>query len=328
MPDFATLTRIDLRAGWPGEARDFTPWLADNLTQLGDALGIDLELVAQEVPVGSFSLDLLARDVGRDRLVVIENQLEATNHDHLGKLLTYAAGHDASVAVWVTANFREEHRQALDWLNQRTDENTEFFGVVVELIRIGDSPFAVNFRPVAFPNSWGKETKAASASGSMSNKKLAYQAYFQTLLDELRSKYNFTRVRSASPRENCGFGTGYSGIELIAWFVGDDRLRAEVYLNRSEPENKAIYDLLHARKDEIESAFGAKLTWERLDNRKASRIAIYRAGSITDSDEELDELRGWLIDQLLRLRETFVPRLNQVLKSERAPVIETKPSGE
>ena len=163
--NLAKIERVDLREAWPNEARDFTPWLAENIAELGEALGMDLELQETEAAVGGYSLDVLATDRDQNRPVIIENQLEATNHAHLGQLLTYAAGYDANVIVWLTREFRDEHRQALDWLNQRTGEDTEFFGVVVELWRIGDSPLAPHFRLVATPNEWGK---AQIRSNSMS----------------------------------------------------------------------------------------------------------------------------------------------------------------
>ena len=133
---------------------DFTPWLAENITELGKVLGMDLELQAQEAPVGSYSLDILARDLGSDSLVVIENQLESTDHDHLGKLLTYAAGFDADVRVWIAKEFKDEHREALDSLNHRTDGDTQYFGIEVELWKIDNSRPAVNFNLVATPNEW------------------------------------------------------------------------------------------------------------------------------------------------------------------------------
>ena len=155
MPDIARLEPVDLREVWRNEASDFTPWLADNLDRLGEALGMDLELVQTEAPVGSFSLDIQARDANGDRKVVIENQLEQTNHDHLGKVLTYAAGNDADVMVWVVRDFRDEHRQALDWLNQRTSEETEFWGVVVRAV-IGNSAPAPVFDVFHVPTHSGR----------------------------------------------------------------------------------------------------------------------------------------------------------------------------
>ena len=145
--DLASIDRVDLREVWPHEADDFTPWLAENISRLGEALGLDLELQDTEAAVGGYSLDVLATDLNRNRTVVIENQLESTDHNHLGQLLTYAAGLDASVVVWITKEFRDEHRQALDWLNQHTDDETEFFGVAVEAWKIDGSRPAPALQP-------------------------------------------------------------------------------------------------------------------------------------------------------------------------------------
>ena len=214
MADLARIEKVDLRTIWEHEAQDFTPWLAENLSQLGQELGMDLELQEREAPVGRYSLDLLAHDLGSNRPVIIENQLEGTNHDHLGKLLTYTSGYNANVVVWIAREFRDEHRQALDWLNQRTDENTEFFGVVVELWRIDNSRPAVKFNPVSTPNEWrkGNVNPIPSGNPNLSERRERYQIFFQGLIDTLREDHKFTGARKGRPQNWYNFASGNSGI--------------------------------------------------------------------------------------------------------------------
>ncbi|MYF55606.1 DUF4268 domain-containing protein, partial [Candidatus Poribacteria bacterium] len=144
MQNFSVLKKIPLREIWKNEASDFTPWLESNIETLGEALGMDLVVTGREASVGDFSLDLLAQVDSGSKTAIIENQFKHTNHDHLGKLLTYAAGYDASIVVWISEAIREEHRQALEWLNQKTDTETQFFGVVVEILQIDNSNHAIN----------------------------------------------------------------------------------------------------------------------------------------------------------------------------------------
>ncbi len=146
------LERVELRQVWTGEAADFPPWLAQNIAVLGDALNLELELEAQEQPVGPFRADILCKDTATGQWVLIENQLARTDHTHLGQLLTYAAGLDAVTVVWVAARFTDEHRAALDWLNAHTGEDIDFFGLEIELWRIGSSPIAPKFNVVSKPN--------------------------------------------------------------------------------------------------------------------------------------------------------------------------------
>ena len=159
MTEFGKLKIRDPREIWPNEARDFTPWLAKNIKELGNTLEMDLVIEKEEADVGDFSLDLLAKDLSTGRLVIIANQLSQTDHDHLGKLLTYAGALDASVIIWISTMIRDEHRQPLEWLNQKTDSEIDFFGVLMEVLQIDDSKPVFNFRPVVYPNEWVKGGK-------------------------------------------------------------------------------------------------------------------------------------------------------------------------
>ena len=210
---FGKITKLNLRDIWPKEAFNFTPWLAENLSALGEALGMELELKEKEASVGDFSLDLLAKDLGSGRTVIIENQLTQTDHDHLGKLLTYAAGFNASTVIWVAETIRDEHRQSLEWLNQRTDEDTQFFGVVVEVFRIDNSNPAYSFKPVVYPNEWQK-SKKRQTSTNISSKGEAYRNYFQSLIDELREKHKFTNAKIGQPQNWYSFSSGFSNISI------------------------------------------------------------------------------------------------------------------
>ena len=300
---------VDPRKLWEKEAGDFTPWLAQNLCLLGEALGLDLELVQTEKAVGSFACDIQATDTGRDRPVIIENQLEPTDHRHLGQLLTYAAGLDAAVIVWISPVVREEHREALDWLNRHTDDRIEFFAVAVEAIRIDDSKPAVQFRLVAFPNAWSK-TVAPSASTEISDKRLRYQQFFQGVIDDLRDTHKITNARAAQPQSWYAFSSGISGITYNVAFASGDRMRAELYIDVGDAvRNKAIFDTLHGNKGEYEQKLGL-LDWERLDTKRACRISLVQADTtIDDAATHGAEMRAWLVQGLLNMRTAFGPHL-------------------
>lgn len=306
------LEHVDPRKLWEKEAGDFTPWLANHLGLLGEALGLDLELIQTEKSVGAFSCDIHAHDTGRDRPVIIENQLEPTDHRHLGQLITYASGLDAAVIIWISPEVREEHREAMDWLNRHTDERIEFFGVALEAIRIDDSKPAVQFRLVAFPNAWSKKA-ASGTGGEVSEKRLRYQQFFQPVLDELREKHKFTNARAAQPQSWYAFSSGTTGITYNAAFASGERLRAEFYVDVGDAtRNKAIFDALFAKKDEIEQKFGATLDWERLDQKRACRISIVRSDTTLDDALADASIRSWLIDGLLTMKTVFGPLLKGV----------------
>lgn len=310
MPDFGTLKMVELRMLWPHEGSSFTPWLADNIGTLGEALGIDLELIETEADVGEFSLDLLAKDLGTGHIVVIENQLTSTDHDHLGKLLTYAAGFDARTVIWVAQSLRDEHRQTLEWLNQRTSAETNFFGVSVEAFQIDDSKPAFKFVPVVYPNEWKKGKRSGDIQVSPRGE--AYRQFFQQLIDELREKHRFTSAKVGQPQNWYNFSSGVSGVPFAASFAQGGRVRVEAYIDFGDAAmNEVLFDKLLACRKEIEDAFGETLEWERLEGRRASRIANYCRGSIQAPPEELENIRQWMIDRLLRLKRVLGPFLQK-----------------
>ncbi len=187
--ELGRLRKVEVRTVWESEARDFTPWLLDHHDHLAEALGIDLDIERSEHPVGNFSLDLVGRDLTNDAVLIVENQLGGTDHNHLGQILTYAAGTGASSIVWIATSFREEHRQAIDWLNEQTQENVRFFGIELQVVQIGESLPAPLFKLVAQPNDWQKQVR--SATGTRIGSRVAlyrsfWTAYLKLLTDSLR----------------------------------------------------------------------------------------------------------------------------------------------
>jgi hypothetical protein len=246
---------------------------------------------------------------GSNRLVVIENQLEATDHRHLGQLLTYAAGKEAGVVVWISPEFRDEHREALDWLNREGGEGRpDFFGVELQVLQIDDSKPAINLRPVAFPNDWTRDLNQRSAGG-ISDKRQRYQQFFQALLDDLREQ-KFSNAKKAQPQSWYSFASGASGYTYAGCFATGRRIRAELYIDQGEaPENKAAFEKLYADKDSIEADFGDSLTWEKLETKRACRIAVYTHGSIDDPPDALAAHRAWIKEKLILMKKVFGPRI-------------------
>ena len=313
MIELSSLDAVDLRHVWPNEAQDFTPWLAENIDQLSAVLGMDLELRGTEAEVGAFSLDVLAHDLGSDRPVVIENQLEPTDHDHLGKLLTYAARYNAHTVVWLAREFRPEHRAALDWLNQRTGEDTAFFGVIVEAWKIDGSRPAPRFSPVVFPNEWQKQAQHSAQQARLSPRQLRYREFFQALIDTLREEHaGFTSVKTAKPENWYGFKTGFSGASYTASFTIARTARTALEISTGdEVRNKDLFDCLLNRKEDIQTALGHPLVWDKKEDRQSCIISVERKGSIKDDDETLDEIRNWMIDRLLAFKDAFGPHLDE-----------------
>ena len=312
IPELGSIESVNPRQVWVNEALDFTPWLRDHPDVLAKALGIDLELHDSEVSIGWFSVDLVGDDVTNGRRLIIENQLEATDHSHLGQVLTYAGGLQAATIVWISPSFRDEHRQAIDWLNAHTDESIDFFGLQLEVIKIGDSKPAVNLRPVATPNDWGRQVKQAADSQS-SDQNLTRQRFFDSALAELkRQSPNFTNTSHALPQSWLSMAAGRTGFQLT-WSFSKGQLRTELYIDTGDQRtNKAFFDSLNERGVEFEAEIGTPLVWERLDAKRASRIYSGRTFAPTDLAEGSRELRDWAVSTILAFARVFRPAIRRL----------------
>ena len=300
IPKLGRIQEVPLREVWANEASSFTPWLLENEDVLSELLGIDITLERREESVGRFSLDLIGRNNDDGSIVIVENQLEGTDHTHLGQLLTYAGGLDAQTIIWVASEFRDEHRAALDWLNRVTGENTHFFGVVVRAVKIGDSLAAPELSLVVEPNEFGKTVKARTESHWMAERGSRYQEFWSQLMERLQDDFPEFKARKAPTRQYIGLPTGYSACHRGVAF-GRSKLKVELYLGASEGGlNSARLEALYERKTEIETLFGEPLSWEELDGRKATRVAFYRDASILN-EAEWEDYFSWIAEHFAKL---------------------------
>lgn len=308
MAELGTLTEVDIRQVWTNEARDFTPWLKDNIDRLNQVLGLDIEITEREGAVGTFAVDLVGKDLGSGRTVIIENQLEPTDHTHLGQLLTYTAGREAKIVIWISPQFREEHRQALDWLNENTGEDQAFFGIEIKLVRIDNSRPAPLFRLVSQPNEWQKSVASSRATSPRGE---AYQAFWTAFLEKLKKQApGLTNAKKGLPQNWFNISAGRSGFAYSASFKSKRRFGVELYIDTGDKDkNEQYFDQLYEQKEAIEQELGSALSWERLENARACRIAIIRDGSIEASEEELNELQEWAITKLIKFRDVFGKRI-------------------
>ncbi|MEY4533680.1 MAG: hypothetical protein RI926_1449 [Actinomycetota bacterium] len=297
-----TLKTVDLRTIWKKEDRDFTPWLLDNSDRLAEALGIDIELHEAEHSVGTFSLDLLGKLPGTDEVIIVENQLEQSDHTHLGQIMTYAGGTDAKVVVWIAPRFREEHRSALDWLNENTVEGVRFFAVEISAVQIGDSVPAPLFNVVVKPNDWGKAIKASAQSNENSERYLAYRDFWEMYLNKLKQKLpNSTKTNADIYRSWIVLSSGTPKIYFATFF---NRQGLNSFVETQDPDHE-YFQILLENKGSFESSFGGELIWEEVENRKSCRIGVVmKDANILQEDSRTEQL-SWLLDTQERLRTAF-----------------------
>lgn len=297
--ELGKLEKIELREVWKHEALDFTRWLArkENIALLSKEVGIDIEVIDTEMSVGRYNVDIYAKDSNSNKKIIIENQLENTNHDHLGKVIVYSAGLDADIAIWVVKDVNEEHKQAVEWLNENSFEKINIFLVKVELWKIGNSPIAPKFQIVCEPNNWAKVLKQQSKE-NISDTELKQMEFWQGFIDYSKNKgitylsqrasiYNWYVVR---------IGSSDYKIKLIH-SVNSDMIRCQL-----EIFNDDIYKKLEQYKNEIDSKING-LEWEYLEDRKVNRI------SCSNNSKDNDSSYVWLLDMVDRFKEVFLEYL-------------------
>lgn len=309
------LMKIDLRDVWSKEAGDFTPWLAleENLTLVGETIGLELELEAQEKNVGPFRADLLCKDTATGSWVLIENQLERTDHAHLGQLLTYAAGLNAVTIVWVASRFAEDHRAALDWLNEVTGSNINFFGLEIELWRIGESQVAPKFNMASKPNDWTKSTggQGPGPTTSLTDTKLLQQEYWTTLREYMIENNSNVKPTKPAPQHWMNFAIGRSYFQLQS-FANTKENRIAIGLTMTGPEAKPHFHLLSQEREEIEQEFGETLEWLELPERKESRIMLHDKKADPNNRDDWPAQHTWLSEKLETFDSVFRSRVKQL----------------
>lgn len=298
------LKEVDIRELWKHEQYDFSEWLSkkENIENLNEILGLTLIDISKETYVGSYRCDLFAKDETTGIKVIIENQLEISNHDHLGKIITYASGLDAKVVVWIVKEAREEHRSAIEWLNNNTNSNVNFFLIEIHAYKIGESDPAPMFQVVEQPNDFIKNNKSTNRDESMNksqSQRIEFWNQFNNVVIERGKPFNI-RKATTDHWYNVAIGTSEAHID-ITLVNKDSLIGVELYIT----DNKELFDKLFEKKDDIERDLGFKLDWRRLDNSKASRIFYSIKGLNFDDHSNYNELMNKTIDLAVLMRDTF-----------------------
>ncbi len=291
-----SLEKVELRQVWNHEALDFTTWLSrpENLQLLSDEVGIEMNLIKIEADVGDFHVDILAEEQNTGKQIIIENQLEETDHAHLGKLITYASGLDAEIIIWIVKEVREEHRQAIDWLNEHSDGKIKFFIIRMELWKIGDSLPAPKFYVISQPNDWAKEVKESFDNSEKSELKLLQLEFWTKFKEHVESRGSILRLKSPRPQHWYTVAIGSSKayisftVNTISGVIG-----CEIYI----PDSKELFDYLESKKSEIEAKLEAALKWMKLEGKKASRIKLETMVNMREMvgswEPAFDFLKSW-----------------------------------
>lgn len=304
------IRKVNVREIWKHEAADFTRWLAENIDYLNEVIDTDISVQSVEANVGPYRVDIYGED-GSNNKIIIENQLEKSDHIHLGQILTYLVNLDANIAIWITTNPVEEHQQVIEWLNETTPDNMCFYLVKIEAIQIEGQPsvaplFTVVEGPTQESKKIGSEKKE-SAQRSVARKEFWTQ--FIAAMDQ-----NSELCRNISPTTDAwiGIAMGLAGVGLNL-VVSRNYARAEIYINKGDiQKNKEVFDYLYKSKDQIEKEFGAPLIWERREDGVTSRIKYQLDGVSVFEEKDWAKMNNFMIDATLRMHKAFKEPVRQL----------------
>ncbi|NVJ46472.1 MAG: DUF4268 domain-containing protein [Cytophagia bacterium] len=307
------LEKVEPRELWKGEAYDFTPWLAreSNIEYLSEVIGIELEVISEEKNVGPFRADILCKSLVDDSYVLIENQLEKTDHGHLGQLITYAAGLDAVKIVWISTRFTEEHRAALDWLNRHTDDKLQFFGIELEVYRIGESDPAPFFQMVSKPNDWSKSVTRAQRAEELTDAKALNLEYWTEMKAFFEQSGTKLKCQKPQPQHWTNFAIGKSDFNLaVSASVRDNFIRLEFNIFGSDA--KPRFDLLQTQFEDLSrQQIDPTLIWERMDDKIMSGVFLKKKFKISDKEDWPNQF-AWIKDKLEKYDTFFRPKIKEL----------------
>lgn len=298
------LTEVDVRDLWKHEQYDFSNWLAkeENIKLLDDEIGLTLMDINKEVYIGSYRCDLVAKDETTGQIVIIENQLEATNHDHLGKIITYAAGLDAKTIIWIVKEAREEHKAAIEWLNNNSSEEIGFFLIELHAYKTNDSLPAPMFKVVEKPNNFTKTSKQNYSDKELNRSQNEHLMFWEEFNTVIVSKGKPFSVRKPTTDHWYDVAIGTSEAHLAINLVNkENKIVLELYIL----DNKNLFDHIYEDKEKIESTLQMSFSWERLDGKKASRIKHDVLGLDFSDHSNYPQLMDECIEKILKMRDVF-----------------------
>ena len=308
--EIGRLRRVELREVWPHEARDFTPWLAENVDVLNNEIDLSLSIVERERAAGDFSVDLVAEDESGNP-VIIENQLERSNHDHLGKLITYLTQIGATAAIWIVKEARPEHTSAISWLNESS--SAAFYLLKLEAVRIGDSPPAPILTLIIGSSEESQE--ASETKKEFAERQILRRRFWTQLLELAQKKTSLHANTSPNISNRIGAGAGKSGLRF-GYLIQRHTSDIELYIDRGKDagsETEEIFNTLQEAKDRIEEAFGEPLKWQRFESKRACRIGKqFTLGGYRDDEEKWEEIQEAMIDGMIELEKAFRPHINKL----------------